>query len=333
MGGAALLGGILTNDSNESIAANNSAFNAEQAEKNRAFNAAEAEKSRDWQEQMFGTSSTFNAGEAQKTRDFQERMRATQYQTAIQDMRKAGLNPMLAYSQGGAGTPNGATATSSAGSGAQASGQAASAASNPVLTNPIPAAVQATLSTAMQGAQIDKVQADAELARAQARSEQERPQNIRADTIAKSATTDNINALTQKVSEEIKKVVNETENVKEDTWLKRSTQTLQYTQERLNKALEDYHRGQISFTELKGMLTLAETRLTDAKARVSSEGADYVESGSHTIRTITGAISQGVSSALEAAQRRGMDLDLKGSDPIERLGLKPKRKSGATGAW
>lgn len=39
---------------------------------------------------------------------FQERMRETQYQTAVKDMKEAGLNPMLAYSQGGAGTPTGA---------------------------------------------------------------------------------------------------------------------------------------------------------------------------------------------------------------------------------
>ena len=39
---------------------------------------------------------------------FQERMRKTQYQTAVEDMKAAGLNPMLAYTQGGAGTPTGA---------------------------------------------------------------------------------------------------------------------------------------------------------------------------------------------------------------------------------
>lgn len=49
-----------------------------------------------------------SAEQAAKQMDFQERMRATQYQAATEDMMKAGLNPMLAYSQGGAGTPTGA---------------------------------------------------------------------------------------------------------------------------------------------------------------------------------------------------------------------------------
>lgn len=48
-----------------------------------------------------------NIGFAQKQQDFQERMSNSAYQRAMADMEKAGLNPMLAFSQGGASVPQG----------------------------------------------------------------------------------------------------------------------------------------------------------------------------------------------------------------------------------
>lgn len=51
------------------------------------------------------------ADESASNRAFQERMRNTSYQAAMEDMRKAGLNPMLAYSQGGAAVPSGSMAS------------------------------------------------------------------------------------------------------------------------------------------------------------------------------------------------------------------------------
>lgn len=44
-----------------------------------------------------------------KQMKFQERMRDTAYQAAVLDMEKAGINPILAYKQGGAATPAGAS--------------------------------------------------------------------------------------------------------------------------------------------------------------------------------------------------------------------------------
>lgn len=74
-GGLSLLGGILGNKSREGIAEDSNVASAQQA---------------------------------QKQMDFQERMSNTSYQRAVKDMKAAGLNPMLAYSQGGASAPSGA---------------------------------------------------------------------------------------------------------------------------------------------------------------------------------------------------------------------------------
>lgn len=105
----------------------NRAFNAQQAEITRNFNSAEARAAREWSSSEAELNRQFNASEAQNTRDWQEKMSNTAYQRAMDDMKKAGLNPLLMASQGfSSSTPSGSTASGSSAQGFSASGQNAS---------------------------------------------------------------------------------------------------------------------------------------------------------------------------------------------------------------
>lgn len=84
-----------------------------------AGQASQNNASQNFALQNMRENNAFSADQARRQMEFQERMSNTSYQRAMADMKAAGLNPILAYQQGGAGTPQGASGSASQPVGAQ----------------------------------------------------------------------------------------------------------------------------------------------------------------------------------------------------------------------
>lgn len=124
-----LLGGLTDKMHAEEMQSDAQTFNSGEANLSRHFNSAEAVAQRDWSTNMANTS----------------------WQRGVADMKAAGMNPMLAYSQGGAHTPSGAHATASPASAGIASGGRA---------HPISASMQSASQIEVNTAQADKLRAE-----------------------------------------------------------------------------------------------------------------------------------------------------------------------------
>ena len=118
---------------------------------------------------------------ANRQMDFQERMSNTAYERAMADMRKSGLNPMLAYQKGGASTPSGA---------------------QPNIKNPLagaPATAANLVAAQTAKANISNVEAQTRLTNEKANTEKLTQGQITANTASQVAQTDRTRAEIQNV--------------------------------------------------------------------------------------------------------------------------------------
>lgn len=135
---------------------------------------------------FFGQRSTNAANEriAENQMAFQERMSNTAYQRGMTDMRKAGLNPILAYKQGGASVPQGASI----------------AMQNPWANNKIGEAASSAATIYLQNKQADNVEADTKVKEASAQKiqlENQRMKNFGSGGAG--ATLDTANKVTTRI--------------------------------------------------------------------------------------------------------------------------------------
>jgi len=234
-------------------------------------------------QEMNGRNLAFNASEAATNRDFQERMRATQYQTAVGDMKAAGLNPMLAYQNGGAGTP----------SGSQASATPPIAMKNNYSASLSAAAQAADIQN--KAAQTTNINQDTQLKQQQIRqSDSEINKNV--------ASAGNITQQTENLKQAIPQIQAQIANTLTDTQLKGAEIGKTKAQTKLTEAQVQLTGIQTELT--KGTITLqqAQTKVQDTLQMLDMLKIPAAANSSDLAKTLPGTFMQNLNQMMRGTK-------------------------------
>lgn len=166
------------NETNKALAAENRQWGSEMQDKQFAFNQYLQDHQMQTQGNWLAQQNTANDYFLQRTQDFSERMSNTQWQRSVEDMKAAGLSPMLAYMKGPAGNVSGGGVPSTGvPSGSSASVSLPSSAAARVESG-VPAAMQSAYQMATLKEQLQNMQAQNRVLESEANLKNEQAKTV-----------------------------------------------------------------------------------------------------------------------------------------------------------